>query len=240
LIMEIKLRDKVIWITGSGRGIGKACAMSLAAEGARVVVSSRTQKEIDAVAEEINANNGKTLAIPCDVSDKDQIADLVSQVKDKWGNVDILINNAGIGIFKKLLDTTEQDWDSMMDINLKSAFLCSRAVLQDMMDKGSGHIINVVSVAGKQPYFNCGGYCASKYGLLGFTDVLRMEARKHGIKVTAFLPGATDTVIWGNANVDRAKMMTPDQVAKCLVSICAGDPRSMTEEVVLRPAEGDL
>ncbi len=235
-----KLRDKVIWITGSGRGIGKASAISLATEGARVVVSARTKKEIDAVAAEIHSQNGNALAIPCDVSDKDQIAGLVNQVKKKWSPVDILINNAGIGIFKKLLNTTEQDWDSMMDINLKSAFLCSQAVLQDMIDKHSGHIINVVSVAGKQPYYNCGGYCASKYGLLGFTDVLRMETRKHGIKVTAFLPGATDTVIWGNANVNRTKMMTPAQVAECLVTICAGDSRSMTEEVVLRPAEGDL
>lgn len=241
MIMEFKnLKDKVIWITGSGRGIGRASALALAAEGARIVVSARTQKEIDEVAAEIHAKSGNALALQCDVSDKAQIAALINKVKKKWGAVDILINNAGIGIFKKLINTTEQDWDSMMDINLKSAFLCSHAVLQDMIDKGSGHIINVVSVAGKQPYYNCGGYCASKYGLLGFTDVLRMETRKHGIKVTAFLPGATDTVIWGNAHVDRTKMMKPDQVAECLVTICAGDGRSMTEEVVLRPAEGDL
>jgi len=235
-----KLEGKVIWITGSGRGIGKASAISLAAGGASVVVSARTKKEIDTVAAEIRDQNGNALAIPCDVSDKAQVAGLVNQVKEKWDSIDILVNNAGIGIFKKLINTTEQDWDAMMDINLKSAFLCSRAVLPDMMEKGAGHIINVVSVAGKQPYYNCGAYCASKYGLLGFTDVLRMETRKHGIKVTAFLPGATDTVIWGNANVDRAKMMTPDQVAACLVDICAADARSMTEEVVLRPAEGDL
>jgi len=235
-----KLTEKVIWITGSGRGIGKATAISLATHGARVVVSARTKKEIEAVVSKIKSHHGNALAIECDVSDKSQIIYLVKQVKEKWGPIDILINNAGIGIFKKIITTEENEWDAMMDINLKSAFLCTQAVLQDMINKGSGHIINVVSVAGKQPYYNCGGYCASKYGLLGFTDVLRMETRKHGIKVTAFLPGATDTAIWGNANVERAKMMTPIQVAECVVSICAGDAKSMTEEVVLRPAEGDL
>ena len=127
-----------------------------------------------------------------------------------------------------------------MDVNRKGAYLCSHAVLPDMIEKKAGHIINVVSVAGKQPYYSCGGYCASKYGLLGFTDVLRLEMRKHGIKVTAFLPGATDTAIWGDADVDRSKMMTPEQVAEGIVSICYSNPNVLNEEIVMRPIGGDL
>ncbi|NOY61328.1 MAG: SDR family oxidoreductase [Calditrichaeota bacterium] len=234
------LQDKIVWITGSGRGIGRAAAMTLAREGAKVVVSARTGEEIKTVVREIESTGGQAIALVCDVTKNEQISNLVEKVKAKWGPIDILINNAGIGIFKKISETTKEDWETMMDVNLKGAFLCSHAVLPDMIEKKAGHIINVVSVAGKQAYYSCGGYCASKYGLLGFTDVLRLEMRKHGIKVTAFLPGATDTAIWGDADVDRSKMMTPEQVAEGIVSICYSNPNVLNEEIVMRPIGGDL
>ncbi len=234
------LADKVVWITGSGRGIGRATALALAKKGAKVVLSARTQVEIEVVQQQISASGGTAMAIRCDGADKKAVNDLVAHVKGAWGAMDILINNAGIAVFRKIVDTSEQDWDAMMNANLKSAFLCSQAVLPGMIERKSGHIINVVSVSGKQPYYNCGGYCASKYGMLGLTDVLRLEGRKHGIRVTAFLPGATDTAIWGNANVDRTKMMSPEQVAQALVAICESDDHSNLEEVVLRPIGGDL
>ena len=128
----------------------------------------------------------------------------------------------------------------MMDVNLKSAFLCSQAVLPDMIARQSGHIINVVSVAGKQPYYNSGGDCASKYGMLGFTDVLRLENRKHGVKVTAVLPGATSTAIWGDADVDHSVMMRADDVAKVIVLACETKEAALIEEIVVRPQGGDL
>lgn len=237
---SLPLTGKRIWITGSGRGIGRAAALKLAAKGAAVIVSARTEKEINAVADAIRKSGGQALAVRCDVSDKEQVHALVHKVREQLGSVDVLINNAGIGIFKKVTELAEDEWNAMMDTNLKAAFLCAQAVLPDMMEKNSGHIINVISVAGKQPYYNCSGYCASKYGLLGFTDVLRLEVRKYGIHVTAFLPGATDTAIWGDANVDRSRMMTPEQVADNLVNICCTDRNSMVEEIVLRPVGGDL
>ncbi len=232
--------NKTVWITGGGRGIGKAAALLLAKQGAAVVVSSRTQSELDAVAAEIDKNGGRAMAVRCDVTRKQDIIDLVSKVKDHWGPVDVLVNNAGTGIFDKISRLREKDWDTLMDTNLKSAFLCTQAVLDDMMARESGHIINVVSVAGRQPYYNCGGYCASKYGLLGFTDVLRMEVRKYNIKVTAYLPGATDTGIWGEAQLDRSKMMQVGDVAQGLLNICCRPQNTMVEEVVLRPQGGDL
>jgi short-subunit dehydrogenase len=234
------MKDKVIWITGGGRGIGRSTAEHLARLGARVVICARTKTEIDAVADNIRAGNGQILSIPCDVTENAQIQRLISQVKKKWGSIDVLINNAGVGIFRKIMDTDEADWDKTLNINLKSVFLCSRAVLPDMISKKSGHIINVVSVAGKKPYYNCGMYCASKYGMLGFTDVLRLEVRKYGIHVTAFLPGATDTSIWEDTNADRSKMMTPDTVAQGLADICQTTKNTMVEEIILRPIGGDL
>jgi len=232
--------EKVVWITGSGRGIGRATALALAEKGARIVLSARTKAEIEAVNAEIASLGGTSVAIPCDGANKKAVGDLVARIKASWGAIDILINNAGIAVFRKIVDTSEEDWDAMMNANLKSAFLCSQAVLPGMMERKAGHIINVVSVSGKQPYYNCGGYCASKYGLLGLTDVLRLEGRKHGIRVTAFLPGATDTNIWGHANVDRSKMMKPEQVARALAAICESDSGASLEEVMLRPIGGDL
>lgn len=238
--MEEKLSEKIAWVTGSGRGLGRAIAIALAKEEARVVVSARTTTEIEEVARQINANGGRAMAIRCDVQNQHEIAQLVNQVEKSWGAVDILINNAGIAFFKKILDTDPAEWDQTMNINLRGVFLCCQAVLPAMISRKSGQIINVVSVAGRQPYYNCGAYCASKYGLMGFTDVLRMETRKYGIRVTALLPGATDTAIWGKANVDRNRMMQTDQVAEAVVALCKSDPSVTIEELVVRPILGDL
>jgi len=234
------LNGKIVWITGAGRGIGRATVQLFATKGARVVASARTEQELEHVVTKINANGDSALAVPCDASRNDEVLALVNDVAKTWGDIDILINNAGIGIFKKIIDLQEKDWDQMMQINLKSAFLCSRAVLPAMIARQSGCIINVVSVAGRQPFRNSGGYCASKYGLLGFTDVLRLENRQHGIKVSAVLPGATSTTIWGDADVDHNAMMSADDVAAVIVSICETDEAAMIEEVVLRPQGGDL
>lgn len=235
-----KLLDRVIWITGASRGLGRAMALALAAEGAKVIVSARDLTTIQKVAQEIADEKGQAFAIPCDVQNSDEINYLVATVKQTWGAIDILINNAGIGIFHKIIDTTETEWDALMATNLRGAFLCTKAVLSEMIARKSGHIINVVSVAGKQAYYNCGGYCASKFGLYGFTEVLRQETRKYGIHVTALLPGATDTAIWSEANVDHTLMMDTTDVAKIVVSICAFNEKAMIEEVVLRPIKGDL
>ena len=239
-MVDNSLKDKIVWITGGGRGIGQAAAEAFAKMGSKVVVSARTEEQVMQTVREIQNSGGTARAGVCDVTKADQVQNTVNMIKDNWGAVDILVNNAGIGIFKKILNTTLDDWQTMLDVNLTSAFLCTQAVLPDMIENKNGMILNIVSVAGKQPYYNCGGYCSSKYGMLGFTDVLRMETRKHGIKVVAVLPGATDTDIWGDANVDRTLMMTPQQVANSIVSACTTAPDAMVEEIVLRPVGGDL
>lgn len=236
----MRIKGKVIWITGSGRGIGSAIARALAARGARVVVSARTEDDIAVVAGEINADGDSALAIRCDVRDSRQIEELVRHTQELWGPIDVLINNAGIAHFKKIIETTPEEWDAMMDTNLKSAFLCCQAALPAMIERQSGRIINIVSVAGTHPYYNCGGYCASKYGLLGFTDVLRMETRKHGIKVTAMIPGATLTDIWGGSEIDAQRMMAPEDIARSVVAVCDADDAVMIESMVMRPQGGDL
>ncbi|MBN1480483.1 SDR family oxidoreductase [candidate division KSB1 bacterium] len=236
----MELKNSVAWITGSSRGIGEATAHALANRGAKVVVSGRNEDDIVRVTGEINANGNSALAITCDVHNRADILDLIKQTKDVWGPIDILVNNAGIGIFKKIVDLEEEEWDSMMDINLKSAFLCSQAVLPDMMARQRGKIINIVSVAGKNAYENCGGYCASKFGLHGFSEVLRLETRQYGIQVTSILPGATSTDIWGDADVDHSIMIKPEHVAETIAMVCQAGDSAHIEEVILRPQNGDL
>ncbi len=237
---QLDLKGRIAWVTGSGRGIGRTIALSLAAHGAHVVLSARTIADIEAVAQEISDQGGQAVAMPCDVRHADQVKRLVVAVERTHGPVDVLINNAGVAVFDKIIETSETDWDTMMETNIKGAFLCSQAVLPGMIERKSGHIINLVSVAGKTPFYNCAGYCASKYGLLGFTDVLRMEARKHGIRVTALVPGATDTLIWGEATVDSSRMMPTDEIAKAVMAVLQTGESAMVEEMVIRPMGGDL
>lgn len=236
----MKLTGKIVWITGSSRGIGEATAKALAAKGAKVIISGRNEDDVLRVTGDINSDGDSALAVQCDVRKNNDIVNLVEQVKETWGPIDILINNAGIGIFKKVVDLSEEDWDDMMDSNFKSAFLCTKAVLPDMLERKSGKIINIVSVAGKQAFVNSGGYSASKFGVRGFTDVLRMETRDFGIQVTSVYPGATSTDIWGDADVDHSIMIRQDDVAQAIVSVCEAGPSAHIEELVLRPQGGDL
>ncbi|HPI72453.1 MAG TPA: SDR family oxidoreductase [bacterium] len=235
-----KLEGAVAWVTGAGRGIGAAVALELARAGSRVALTSRSADQLQTVQRQIQDHSGQSLILPCDVSDRAAVEKTALEIKNAWAPVQILINNAGSAVFAKIIQTREEDWDSMMQNNVKSAFLCCRAVLPDMIAAGSGQIVNIVSIAGRQPYYNCGAYCASKYALQGFTDVLRMEVRKHGIRVTAVLPGATDTAIWGDAHVERSRMMSAQQVAQTVAAVCCAQPPVMVEEILIRPQGGDL
>ena len=238
--MTDHLTGKIAWVTGSGRGIGRSTAIAFAKAGAQVVLCARSQSDISAVAAEINNFGGIALAIQCDVSKRNQIRALVERTTKELGKIDILVNNAGVAFFRKVIDIQEHEWDQMMSVNLKGALLCTQAVLNEMINNRSGKIINIISVGGKKAFTKCSGYCASKFGLLGFTEVLRLETRQYGIQVTAIIPGATNTIIWGNSNIDRSKMMSPDHVAQSIIAICCSPPEVMPEEFIIRPIGGDL
>ncbi|MBC7187758.1 MAG: SDR family NAD(P)-dependent oxidoreductase [Calditrichaeota bacterium] len=231
---------RIAWVTGAGRGIGRAVAEALAQRGLRVVLSARSKAQIEEVAASINDAGGKALAIPADVTKQEELTALVAKVRAAWGAIDILVNNAGVWRFTEVTKTTLEEWQEQIAVNLTGAFLCTKAVLEDMLRRGSGHIINIISVAGKRPYARCAAYCAAKYGLLGFTEVLRMEVRKKGIRVTAIFPGATDTPGWEADAERRTQMMRPQSVAQAVVAACLAPPDVMPEEIVLRPVPGDL
>ncbi len=209
-------------VTGSGRGIGRETAILLAEKGLNVIVCSRTQIEIDTVVKEIKSiGNGEVFGRKCDVSVAADVNDLVTRVLNKYGGIDVLINNAGISYVKKLIDTTEEEWDQTLNINLKGSFLLCKASIPLMMKNNLGVIINVSSGAGKVGFEDISAYCASKFGMMGLTESLAWEVANYDIRVMTICPGEVATKM--QEDVDRSyyesnkhKMIPPKTVAKKL------------------------
>ncbi len=184
-----ELKDKIALVTGAGQGIGKAIALTLAKHGASVVLFDIGDKIFD-VLKEIEKLGVKGLAVKCDVSRAEEVEKAVKEAISEFGRINILVNNAGIYPFKPILQMTEQDWERVLDINLKGTFLVTRAVLPKMIEQRSGKIINIASIAGSMVgYSNLAHYSASKAGVVGFTRALALEVAPYGINVNAISPG---------------------------------------------------
>jgi 3-oxoacyl-[acyl-carrier protein] reductase len=207
-------------VTGSGRGIGKATALLLAKNGVNVVICSRTKNEIDnAVNEASNFHDG-VFGFVCDVSEASQVEDLIKKTVARFGHIDVLVNNAGIFYNKKLVDTSEKEWDDTINSNLKSVFLCSKAVLPNLSN--SGTIINVSSGAGKRGFDNLSAYCASKFGIMGLTESLSWEVTGR-IRIMTICPGEVDTRMQQSDPLyyfeNKSKMLKPEVVAEKIVEM---------------------
>jgi 3-oxoacyl-[acyl-carrier protein] reductase len=189
----MKLKNKVAIVTGAGQGIGKEIALSLAREGAKVVVSDITDKIYDVV-KEIEGLGSQALAIKTDVSNSKQTEELAKNTIEKFGRVDILVNNAGIFPFKSFLEMKEEDWDKVLNVNLKGVFNCTKAVTPMMVKQKYGKIVNIASIAGTRVgYLGLTHYCASKAGIAGFTKALALELSSYKINVNAIAPGEIET-----------------------------------------------
>ena len=218
---------KTAIITGAGRGIGKETALLLAKNGLNIAVCSRTQCEIDSVIEEIKKlknNNSNAFGMKCDVSKPLEVNQLVQKTIDRFEGVDILVNNAGIAFISKLIDTSEEQWDKTIDINLKGTFLSTKAVLPFMLRNGSGVIINVSSGAGKIGFPNISAYCASKFGMIGLTESLAWEVSDTNILVMAICPGEVNTRMQEDLDKEyhrenKSKMLRPEQIAQRIVEM---------------------
>jgi len=205
-----RLRDRVAVVTGASRGIGRAIALSLAAEGAKVVVNyASSSTAAQQVADEIVAGSGSAIALQADVSKADQVDALLNAVMDKWNRVDILVNNAGITRDTLLLRMKPEDWQAVIDLNLTGVFLCTRAVSKVMLKQRSGRIINIASVAGQMGNPGQANYSAAKAGVIGFTKTVAKELASRGITVNAVAPGFITTDMTSNVNAEEILKYIP-------------------------------
>jgi 3-oxoacyl-[acyl-carrier protein] reductase len=236
------LHGQVAIVTGAGSGIGRAVALALAQAGASVALAARTKQNLDVVAHEITQGGGAVLVIPTDVGQESQIETLVTKTKSSFGHIDILVTSAGGAFFGPLVDSRTEDWDTMININLRGTYLACKHVVREMIPRGRGHILNVLSIASTHILPGSTGYTASKFGALGLTKVIAAEVRSLGIKVTAVIPGAVDTPLWDSSgsSLDRGKMLSSTDVANAILSVITQPPSIYTDEIVLMPPLGVL
>jgi len=232
---EDPLACKVALITGASRGIGFAIARRLGRMGARVSICGRDQAKLDQSASTLRGEGIETLAVQTDVTRGDQISSLVQKTQQEFGPIDILVNNAGIGLFGPFHEFGEADWNTVVDTNLKSVFLVSRAVAPEMIRRQTGHIINISSLAGKNTFANGAIYCASKWGLMGLTGSMAEDLRGYGIRVSAICPGSVATEFSGQGGNNPSKILQPDDVAHAVAALVTQTAGSFISEVHIRP-----
>jgi len=233
---------KIIWITGASSGIGREIAKGFAKEGHIVILTARRKAILNNILQEIKPHCKEASAFVCDITSVKSVESVANNLIKKYGRIDGLINNAGVSVFKTFLDTAIADYESIIDTNLKGAFLCTKKVLPYMIKQKSGHIINILSVAANTFFEGNSVYSASKAGLLAMMNVLRSEVRKFNIKVTNILPGAVDTPMWNQETRKKygSLMMQPSDIAKIAVDVIDQPKRVLIEDIVLRPLKGDL
>jgi len=202
---------------------------------ARVAICARDQAKLDQAASTLRGEKIETLAVRTDVAREDEISALVQKTREEFGPIDILVNNAGIGLFGAFHEFGEADWNRVIDTNLKSAFLASRAVAPEMIRRQTGHIINISSLAGKSAFAGGAIYCASKWGLLGLTGSMAEDLRAYGIRVSAICPGSVATDFAGHGGKDPSKLLQPDDIAHAVAALVTQGPGSFISEVHIRP-----
>lgn len=233
-----ELQGKIGVVTGGSRGIGAGIARKLSSMGATTVICGRDLARLNQTAAEIRASAGQCEAMVCDVSDWNSVAALAGRIQQAFGRIDILVNNAGIGGFSGPLHTMPSDkWDAIFNTNLRGVFHTVRAFVPMMIAGGAGEIINISSLAGKNPLPNAAAYAASKWGLNGLSYSLAEELRGHNIRVTVVCPGSTNTAFSSHPGKSAEKMLQPEDVAHVVAMLVTQAPRSFVSEVDLRPTQ---
>ena len=230
------IRDKVAVVTGSTRGIGRAIAEQLLKAGAKVVVSARTAADVQAAAKQLSAL-GQVEGVVCDTRDRAQVDALIAAAEKRFGGVDILVNNAGVGTFVAVADMSDADWAQVIDTNLTGVFYASRAAVHAMRRRGGGTIVHIGSLAGKAAFPKAAAYCASKYGLIGFSEALMQEVRHDHIRVSCVMPGSVDTEFGGPGRAPQPWKLSAGDVAEAVLDILRQDGRALASRVELRPSE---
>lgn len=226
--MAQSLKGKVALITGAGKGIGRSTAIELAKEGVNIGLIARTEADLKAVASELEAFDVQVAYATADVSSMEEVNAAVEHLHTKLGATDILINNAGIGKFGSFLELDPAEWKQIIDVNLMGVYYVTRAVLPQLIEKNGGDIINISSTAGQKGAPVTSAYSASKFGVLGLTESLALEVRKHNIRVTALTPSTVATELAYKENLTDGnpdKVMQPEDLAEIMVAQLKLHPR---------------
>ena len=226
-------------VTGSTEGIGRAIAFSLGKAGYKVGVCARTPAKVESLLKELATAGITAAGRACDVGDPAQVTALVAHVTERLGPVDVLVNNAGIGVLTPFADLTLTDWDTMMATNLRGLYLVTSAVLPGMRARKQGAIVNISSLAGKRGFPGGTAYSASKHAIMGFSESLMLEVRKEGVRVVAICPGSVDTKMIHAQTLferDPAKILQPEDVATAVLGVLQLPARATISELEIRPS----
>ncbi|HVF67556.1 MAG TPA: SDR family oxidoreductase [Pyrinomonadaceae bacterium] len=230
-------KGKAAVVTGGTKGIGRAIAEALAREGLNVCVGARSLDEVRQTVRELEGLGVSATGAACDVRASDECEALISHAVEELGGVDVLVNNAGIGLFKSVEETTPEEFRAVLETNLFGVFYCTRAAIPEMKRRGGGYVVNVSSLAGANPHPRMATYNASKFALNGFTEALMQEVRHDQIKVSYVMPGSVNTEFGGDTISDeRAWQLQPSDVARVVVSLLRHDERSLPSRVEIRPS----
>jgi 3-oxoacyl-[acyl-carrier protein] reductase len=243
--MSKKLQGKVALITGSSSGIGRACALALAEEGANIVLTARRQERLADLEQAIQKVGGKAISVVGDAREEETAQKTVESALSNFGKLDILINCVGMGYYKNIVDTSPAEYDEMMDTNVRSTFLFTHFSVPHMIKQGSGLILMIASMAGIYGFAGQAVYCASKFAEIGFTQALDKELRPHGIKVGAICPGGTKTEFaLGKGrtveSVEKSGMLEPEDVAGAVLLACTQSSKSRIIEIKMRTMDEPL
>jgi len=240
--MKTKSPAPVVLITGASQGIGAEIARVFAGEikGVRLALVARNARNLRGVAAACAQLGAETAVFPADTSDEAAVAKLARAVAKRFGAVDVLINNAGAFTQAKFADTTVAEFDRMIAVNLRSAFLVTRAFLPAMVARRHGDVFFMSSIAGLGAYPNAAAYCAAKFGVTGLAQVLRAETKDAGVRVCCVHPGATWSPSWSGSGVAPERIMPAEDVARAFFDVYRLGRSTVVEEIVLRPQLGDL
>jgi 3-oxoacyl-[acyl-carrier protein] reductase len=236
----LKLSGKAAVITGAGKGIGKATAELFLREGAKVILTSRNKTELEMIQESNKNGKENIFIIPGDISKESTVNEIIEETKSRYGKLDILVNNAGFGIFDNLVDSKIEDFDAVFNTNVRALYMLTKGVLPGMVDRQSGTIINIASVAGKQGFATGSIYCASKHAVMGLSRALMLEVRQYNIRVVAVCPGSVATDFFRTESQttlgsSKESVLSAEEIAETILLAASLPENAMISELEIRP-----
>lgn len=237
--MAEQVRGRTAVVTGGSKGIGYAIAEALVRAGANVVISARHAEEVEEAARRLSeAGEGRALGVVCDVREHEDVRRMIARTVEEFGGVDVLVNNAGVGAFAPLDELPPEKWHQVIETNLNGVYYCCHEAIPHMKRGGGGWIINIASLAGKNPIPGGAAYNASKFGLVGFSEALMLDVRQHDIRVNYIMPGSVSTYFNEHTPGEAdAWKIQPEDIAQLVMDLLAMHPRTLPSRIEVRPSK---